>query len=329
MTDPDLNLKPGLERLGDRVQPRSDAFDRLDHMRARRARGRSLGSIALAFVVAVAGTWGAFAAFRSTGAQPAGDPAPVIDSPCPSDQTTTVEVVVGADLGLNADCWNVPADTPVTIAFDNRKAPVPAIVTIASVDSCPFQPSNFEVVGCDGSKLFTTELIKGTQTTLDVPPMVPGSYQLWDAIHPAMHATLYVGQGPFPTATAAVAVSPGLSLETCDGISAPHAQIQFQDLAWDLTCWNAPAGHPLVIHYQNGSDGVPSGLAIVPADTCQASIVFGNATSCAHQDLLTFDGSIETGPGESTYEIGELPAGTYVMYDPVHPVSAHATLIVD
>lgn len=57
-------------------------------------------------------------------------------------------------------------------------------------------------------------------------------------------------------------------------------------------------------------------------------IVSVTETSCARQSPLAFDGSIETGPGGPTYEISKLPVGTYVMDDPAHPISAHATLIV-
>ena len=336
MTDPDLDLKPRLERLGDRVQPRSDAFDRLDRVRALRARGRRLGTIALAFVVAVAGTWGAFAAFRSSGAQPAGDPTPVIDSPCATPLSASLDVLVGKNpVGFNVDCWNAPADTALTIEFDNRFSQAPAVITIEPLP-CPSDiaalPSPAATV-CDPTrpKPFTSDVVEGERTTLHVPALEPGIYLLFDRLHLfTTQIYVYVGPGPFPDPVTLASPSPsGAPPGSCDGISAPHAQIRFQDLAWDLTCWNAPAGQSLVIHYLNRSDGIPSGLAIVPIDTCQASVVFGDATNCAHQDPLAFDGSVESGPGESIYEIGTLPPGTYVMYDPVHPVSAHATLIVD
>jgi hypothetical protein len=335
MTDPDLNLKPRLERLGDRVQPRTDAFDRLDRVRARRARGRRLGTIALAFVVAVAGTWGAFAVFRSTGAQPADDPTPVVDSPC-APQTTTLAVVVSSDLVIDTDCWNVPADTPLTIDVDYRQAGVSASITIEPLP-CPSDvavPPSPDTMVCEPSrpKPFTSGLVDGGRAAFDVPALGPGIYMLYDEMHPrTTQAYLFVGSGPFPDPAVLATPSPTVvAPESCDGISAPHAQITFQNLGWDLTCWNAPAGKALAIRYLNRDDGVRSGLAIAAVDSCYARMVMDiPVRDCVGEPRPAYEGALVTGPSGATYDVGELPPGTYVMYDPAHTSTANATLIVD
>jgi hypothetical protein len=58
------DLKERLSRLADRAtEPGGDALERLHQRRARKGRTRRVGTIALALTVAVAGSWGAFAAF--------------------------------------------------------------------------------------------------------------------------------------------------------------------------------------------------------------------------------------------------------------------------
>jgi hypothetical protein len=58
------DLRPSLDRVAGRVAPRSDALERLDRRRQRKHRNRRVGTVVLAFVVAIAGSVGAFAAFR-------------------------------------------------------------------------------------------------------------------------------------------------------------------------------------------------------------------------------------------------------------------------
>ena len=76
MTDPDL--KSQLEQLGKRIPPTLDAFNVFQDRRVRHDRIRRLGTMALAFVIAVGGTWGVFAAFRDEGRGfgPARSPSP-------------------------------------------------------------------------------------------------------------------------------------------------------------------------------------------------------------------------------------------------------------
>jgi hypothetical protein len=60
------DLRSTLERVAEGIHPGNDAFDLLTRRRDRRHRNRRIGAAALAIVVAVGGTIGAFAAFRGS-----------------------------------------------------------------------------------------------------------------------------------------------------------------------------------------------------------------------------------------------------------------------
>jgi len=57
-----------LEKVGERVTPRQDAFERLGRRRAQKQRNRRVATAAFALLIAVAGSVGAFVAFRGPGA---------------------------------------------------------------------------------------------------------------------------------------------------------------------------------------------------------------------------------------------------------------------
>lgn len=58
------DLRSRLERIGDRAQPASDAFERLERTRRRRERNRRIGAGVVAFVIAIGGTVAVVSAFR-------------------------------------------------------------------------------------------------------------------------------------------------------------------------------------------------------------------------------------------------------------------------
>ncbi len=60
------DLRTRLERIGDRIDPRPDAFERLERARRRRERNRRVVAGAVAFAVAIAGSLAAFTAFRDS-----------------------------------------------------------------------------------------------------------------------------------------------------------------------------------------------------------------------------------------------------------------------
>jgi streptogramin lyase len=90
MTD----LRDRLERLGERVAPTPDAWDRLDRARQRHERRRRMTAGLLAAVVAVAGTYFVVSAFRPHAPVPA-----VTASPEPSEPAIAARVADTIDIG--------------------------------------------------------------------------------------------------------------------------------------------------------------------------------------------------------------------------------------
>jgi hypothetical protein len=100
------DLQRKLERLGERVSPASDAMEKLARRRARRERTSRIATVVFALGIAVAGSFGAYAAFHErksvqavgVGASPS--TAPSVGSIVCDGTTTTVqtpEVVAQAD----------------------------------------------------------------------------------------------------------------------------------------------------------------------------------------------------------------------------------------
>jgi hypothetical protein len=58
--------RPLLEKAGDRAKPAPDAFEKLERRRARKQRSKRLATAVFAFAIAIAGSVGAFTAFRDS-----------------------------------------------------------------------------------------------------------------------------------------------------------------------------------------------------------------------------------------------------------------------
>src|SRR5881397_3404179 len=61
-----------LERAARRIDPRSDAFERLDRRRQRKARNRRITAGVVALLVAIGGSYAAFTVFRGSSGKIAG-----------------------------------------------------------------------------------------------------------------------------------------------------------------------------------------------------------------------------------------------------------------
>lgn len=72
--------------------------------------------------------------------------------------------------------------------------------------------------------------------------------------------------------------------------------------SFEQSTLDAPAGAAFAIHFANKEAGVPHDVAI------------RDASGTVH-----FKGSIVTGPGEATYAVPALPAGSYTFFCIVHP----------
>lgn len=95
--------------------------------------------------------------------------------------------------------------------------------------------------------------------------------------------------------------SAGASAETGGG---NVLEISAQNVAYDTAALSAPAGAPFKIHFTNNDASVPHNVAI-------------HEGSPTGQEV--FKGEIFPGPGERTYDVPALPAGTYGFVCSVHP----------
>ncbi|MCI0634649.1 MAG: hypothetical protein L0206_12145 [Actinobacteria bacterium] len=115
------DLRTELERVGQRAQPRSDAFERLERRRRRTERNRRIAAGAVALVVAVAGSFAAFAVFRDTEARVAGEGgAESFRSIWPeSSYEEALAVQEAVDAGDQSLAWRLDAkETALTFARD-------------------------------------------------------------------------------------------------------------------------------------------------------------------------------------------------------------------
>ena len=108
--------------------------------------------------------------------------------------------------------------------------------------------------------------------------------------------------GSAPAASGAVpSQSAGASAETGGGTV---LDISAQNVTYDTAALSAPAGAPFKIHFTNNDASVPHNVAI-------------HEGSPTGQEV--FKGEIFPGPGERTYDVPALTAGTYGFVCSVHP----------
>ena len=113
-----------------------------------------------------------------------------------------------------------------------------------------------------------------------------------------------VASGSAPAASPSGAVpsqSAGASAETGGGTV---LDISAQNVTYDTAALSAPAGAPFKIHFTNNDASVPHNVAI-------------HEGSPTGQEV--YKGEIFPGPGERTYDVPALTAGTYGFVCSVHP----------
>jgi plastocyanin len=84
------------------------------------------------------------------------------------------------------------------------------------------------------------------------------------------------------------------------------------DSKFDKRCLAAPADTPFTIDFKNLDRGIPHNMAIFKDDTGGERL---------------FKGELLDGPGQTTYEVPALPAGTFVFRCEPHP-EMNGTFIV-
>ncbi len=104
--------------------------------------------------------------------------------------------------------------------------------------------------------------------------------------------------------SAAPSASPGESPAASAAPAATVIKIVAQNIAFDLTEIEVPAGQPFQIEFVNNDAGIPHNVAIAE----------GSPTG-----KVVFQGDIVTGVTTVTYDVPALPAGTYGFVCQVHP----------
>ena len=211
--------------------------------------------------------------------------------------------------GFATDALSFPANTKVSLQFDNQEPSVPHDVQIFTNDPAK---------DATQTPLFHGEVITGpAKTTYAVDPLAAGTYFFDCVVHPTtMHGTLTVGaagaSGAPPRAPGARAAGRRPSSPPAIFSSASVApvggptttSISASAVTFDLDAMSFPAGKTSTLTFDNQDPGVPHDVAIY---------------SDANKTNTLFTGETVTGPASIEYRIPALDPGTYYFQCDVHP----------
>lgn len=110
------------------------------------------------------------------------------------------------------------------------------------------------------------------------------------------------GAGGSPEASAPASSGGSESPAASGGAAGATVELTAQNIQYDKTELEAPAGQAFALKFSNQDAGVPHNVAIKGASGADV-----------------FKGEIVTGPTDTTYQVAALPAGTYTFYCSVHP----------
>jgi len=97
------------------------------------------------------------------------------------------------------------------------------------------------------------------------------------------------------------------------GSGGPVIDLAAKNVAFDQQSLTATADAPFQIQFDNQDTGVPHNVAI-----------YGGSSPTNN----LFRGAIVNGPGQMTYDVPALPAGTYTFQCDVHPTQMKGTIVV-
>jgi cytochrome c oxidase subunit 2 len=131
----------------------------------------------------------------------------------------------------------------------------------------------------------------------DVHALAPADFDAWlaDAI-----ANASATPPPAPSGPATPSGQPAPSGQA----AGPTLQVSAQNIAYEQSSLEAPAGTPFSIEFDNKDAGVPHNVSI-------------HKDSASGEEV--FKGDIFPGPAQKTYDVPPLPAGTYAFVCSVHP----------
>jgi plastocyanin len=192
--------------------------------------------------------------------------------------------------GFASDRYQVPAEIPFEIEFDNQDPGVPHNVEILTEEG--------------GDVLFEGEVVNGpvVVTYAVEEPLAEGEYFFLCIVHPTtMTGTLEAVPGPPPGEG-----EPGE--DNGDGAPAPDGLVVVaENLEFDTDTIELPADTPTTITFENRDDvGTfgPHNIAIYPDENLGTAL---------------FPGELINGPATVDYDVPALPAGEYFFHCDVHP----------
>lgn len=219
----------------------------------------------------------------------------------PSTQCTNVSNgvvdIVALGIAFDTNCIEAPANTPFTIAFDNKDAGVLHNVSV--------YPSATELT----NPIEQGDIITGPATAeYAVPALKAGEYYFHCDVHPTqMFGKLVVGGGRGGGTTGGGGGGGGGSGGVTTAVTA-------QGLAFDTSTITLSAGKESTITFTNEDAATQHNIAIYPSSTDLSSPLFR--------------GDLVTGPDKVTYTIPPLQAGSYFFHCDVHPAQMTGTVVV-
>jgi plastocyanin len=209
--------------------------------------------------------------------------------------------------GFATDTLSFPANTKVSLHFDNQEPSVSHDVQIFAKDPAK-DPTE--------KPLFHGAVITGpAKTTYAIQPLAAGTYYFDCVVHPTtMHGVLTVGTGgagptgsSAPPASSPPASSPPaiFSSASVAPVAGPTTtSISASGLAFNLSAMSFPAGKTSKLTFDNQDPGVDHNVAIY---------------SDANHTTTLFAGDHVLGPASVDYTIPALKPGTYYFQCDVHP----------
>jgi hypothetical protein len=236
------------------------------------------------------------------------------------DDTATGDVAEGDDVTF--DIGGLPASTSahlgivvangcnVVHAVDDRMTAGPARLSIPSVGdtdpSCASSPGGYAFVYVtDDTTLPSTDPIE-EPTAIESP---------WISIMPfsivpnggSASATPPVSQEPGVPAPVSI---PAATAEGCPTVPATEFQMTLENLRL-VGCGRWAADAEITIHFRIADSGIPAGLMLFRTDQCSDGKCTGDPSLNTKVD-----------EGSRSVRFGPVRAGSYILLDPVHPITS-------
>jgi len=191
-----------------------------------------------------------------------------------------VVALAAFNIAFEPTSLTIPAGEAFTIRFHNQDAGTQHNVEI-------FDDPEF-----GGTALFAGDVITGVrEVDYAVDPIEPGAYFFRCIVHPNMTGEMQAEES-----------GPG---EPPPGGPSAGPTVVAQDIAFDTSTIDLPAGEASTIHFANDDAGVQHNIAIYPSADDLANPLFR--------------GEVITGPDEIDYAIDPLEAGEYYFQCDIHP----------